>query len=152
MSMELLLRAHENPADPVWSVIFLVLLATAGASYYIYYLIKLAFDEYEGEDRPKHWVQILSLCAWRHKSNLLYYISQGNKIKLQVSLYIFTYYENIIWRLQSQCARLPLGNHSVSGSPPPTTASMWAGLVFWWFHVYSLQPHASSLRLSQHPL
>lgn len=52
--MNLLLRAHENPADPVWSVIFLTFLAAAGASYYIYYLIKLAFDEYGSEDRPKH--------------------------------------------------------------------------------------------------
>jgi len=52
--MNLLLRVHENPADPVWSVIFLTFLAVAGASYYIYYLINLAFSEYEGEDRPKH--------------------------------------------------------------------------------------------------
>lgn len=52
--MNLLLRAHENPADPVWSVILLTILAVAGASYYIYYVMKLAFSEYDGEDRPKH--------------------------------------------------------------------------------------------------
>ena len=50
--MNLLLRAHENPADPVWSVIFLTFLAVAGASYYIYYLIKLAFSEYDVTQLP----------------------------------------------------------------------------------------------------
>ncbi len=53
-TMNLLLRVHENPNDPVWSVIVMVLLALLGTSYYIYYLMVLAADEYEGEDRPKH--------------------------------------------------------------------------------------------------
>ena len=53
-TMNLLLRVHENPADPVWSVIFLTFLAVAGATYYIYYVMNLAFSEYDGEDRPKH--------------------------------------------------------------------------------------------------
>ncbi len=52
--MNLLLRTHENFNDPVWSIIFLVFLACAGASYYIYYILNLAFSEYDGEERPKH--------------------------------------------------------------------------------------------------
>ena len=53
-TMNLILRAHENFNDPVWGVIWMVLLAVLGAGYYIYYLMKLANDEYEGEERPKH--------------------------------------------------------------------------------------------------
>lgn len=52
--MNLILRAHENLNDPVWGVIIMVFLAAMGALYYCYYLLKLAFSEYEGEERPKH--------------------------------------------------------------------------------------------------
>jgi hypothetical protein len=52
--MNLILRTHENFSDPVWSVIFMVILACLGASYYIYYILNLAFSEYEDGERPKH--------------------------------------------------------------------------------------------------
>lgn len=43
--MNLLLHPHTNVNDPVWSVIFMVLLAVAGAFYCIYYI--LGVDERE---------------------------------------------------------------------------------------------------------
>ena len=47
--MNLLLRPLDNPADPVWSVIFMVFLAVAGAFYCIYYILRIAFAELDGE-------------------------------------------------------------------------------------------------------
>jgi hypothetical protein len=43
--MNLLLQPHTNVNDPVWSVIFMVALALAGAFYCIYYI--LGVDERE---------------------------------------------------------------------------------------------------------
>ncbi|ADO99669.1 hypothetical protein RW291109_109 [Cyanophage S-RIM12_RW_29_1109] len=45
--MNLLLRPLDNPGDPVWSVIFMVFLAVAGAFYCIYYILREAFAELE---------------------------------------------------------------------------------------------------------
>jgi len=45
--MNLLLRPLDNVADPVWSVIFMVFLAVAGAFYCIYYILGIAFAELE---------------------------------------------------------------------------------------------------------
>jgi hypothetical protein len=45
--MNLLLRAHTNLNDPVWSVIFMVFLSVAGAFYCIYYILGIAFAELE---------------------------------------------------------------------------------------------------------
>jgi len=45
--MNLLLRPLDNPADPVWSVIILVILAVVLSFGYIVYIIKLAFEELE---------------------------------------------------------------------------------------------------------
>ena len=45
--MNLLLRPLDNPNDPVWSVIFMVFLAVAGAFYCIYYILGIAFAELE---------------------------------------------------------------------------------------------------------
>ena len=39
--MNLLLRLHDNPADPVWSVIFSICLLLVGVMYIIVYLIDL---------------------------------------------------------------------------------------------------------------
>ena len=47
--MNLLLRPLDNPADPVWSVIFMVFLSVAGAFYCIYYILRIAFAELDGE-------------------------------------------------------------------------------------------------------
>ncbi len=45
--MNLLLRPLDNMNDPVWSVIFMVFLAVAGAFYCIYYILGIAFKELE---------------------------------------------------------------------------------------------------------
>jgi len=45
--MNLLLRPLDNVNDPVWSVIFMVFLAVAGAYYCIYYILGIAFAEIE---------------------------------------------------------------------------------------------------------
>ena len=43
--MNLILRPLDNPNDPVWSVIIMVILAVAGAFYCIYYILRMAFAE-----------------------------------------------------------------------------------------------------------
>ena len=43
--MNLVLRPLDNVNDPVWSVIFMVVLAVAGAFYCIYYILGIAFAE-----------------------------------------------------------------------------------------------------------
>ena len=45
--MNLLLRPLDNPGDPVWSVIILVILAVAGALFVIIYILREAFAELE---------------------------------------------------------------------------------------------------------
>jgi len=43
--MNLLLRAHENYNDPVWSVIISIIILLCGVTYYIVYIMRMAFDE-----------------------------------------------------------------------------------------------------------
>ena len=43
--MNLFLRPLENPNDPVWSVIVLIITLLFGVGYYIYYIMSMAFDE-----------------------------------------------------------------------------------------------------------
>ena len=45
--MNLFLRPLDNVADPVWSVIVMVILAVAGAFYCIVYILRIAFAELE---------------------------------------------------------------------------------------------------------
>ena len=47
--MNLLLRAHENVNDPVWSVIILTFLSAALALAYIVYILRMSFDELKDE-------------------------------------------------------------------------------------------------------
>ena len=47
--MNLILRPLENVNDPVWSVIISILILLAGVSYYIVYIMRMAFDELEDE-------------------------------------------------------------------------------------------------------
>jgi len=47
--MELLLRPLENPNDPVWSVIISLIILLAGVTWYIVYIMRMAFDELEDE-------------------------------------------------------------------------------------------------------
>ena len=53
--MELLLRPLENPNDPVWSVIIALIILLAGVTYYIVYIMHMAFDELNdgGSDQPE---------------------------------------------------------------------------------------------------
>ena len=50
LKMNLILRAHENFNDPVWGVIWMIIIALLGTGYYIYYLMKMANEEMEGEE------------------------------------------------------------------------------------------------------
>ena len=60
--MNLLLRPLENSNDPVWSVIFMVFLAVAGAFYCIYYILGIAFAELEdGRTDPTKQEELLQL-------------------------------------------------------------------------------------------
>ena len=45
--MNLLLRPLDNPADPVWSVIILVIIAVGLALGYVIYILREAFAELE---------------------------------------------------------------------------------------------------------
>ena len=53
--MELLLRPLENPNDPVWSVIISIIILLAGVTYYIVYIMRMAFDELNdvGSNQPE---------------------------------------------------------------------------------------------------
>ena len=43
--MNLILRPLDNVADPVWSVIISIIILLAGVTYYIVYIMRMAFDE-----------------------------------------------------------------------------------------------------------
>ena len=45
--MNLLLRPLDNVADPVWSVIISLIILLGGVTYYIVYIMRMAFDELE---------------------------------------------------------------------------------------------------------
>ena len=45
--MNLLLRLHDNPSDPVWSVIILTVIAVGLALGYVIYILRISFAELE---------------------------------------------------------------------------------------------------------
>ncbi len=47
--MNLLLRPLENPNDPTWSVIIGLIIFLSGVTYYIVYIMRMAFDELKDE-------------------------------------------------------------------------------------------------------
>ena len=47
--MNLILRPLDNVADPVWSVIISLIIFLAGVTYYIVYIMRMAFDELKDE-------------------------------------------------------------------------------------------------------
>ena len=47
--MNLILKPLENPNDPVWSVIISIIILLAGVTYYIVYIMRMAFDEMKDE-------------------------------------------------------------------------------------------------------
>ncbi len=60
--MNLLLRPLDNPGDPVWSVIILVILAVVGALFVIIYILREAFAELEnGSHDPPEQKELLQL-------------------------------------------------------------------------------------------
>ena len=60
--MNLLLRPLDNPGDPVWSVIILVILAVVGALFVIIYILREAFAELEnGIYDPPEQKELLQL-------------------------------------------------------------------------------------------
>ena len=60
--MNLLLRPLDNPADPVWSVIILVIIAVGLSLGYIVYILGEAFEELEnGSNDPAEQEELLQL-------------------------------------------------------------------------------------------
>ena len=53
--MNLVLRPLDNVADPVWSVIIFIIILLAGVTYYIVYIMRMAFDELNdgGSNQPE---------------------------------------------------------------------------------------------------
>jgi len=47
--VNLILRPLDNVADPVWSVIISLIIFLAGVTYYIVYIMRMAFDELKDE-------------------------------------------------------------------------------------------------------
>jgi len=47
--MNLILRPLDSVTDPVWSVIISLIILLAGVTYYIVYIMRMAFDELEDE-------------------------------------------------------------------------------------------------------
>ena len=43
--MELFLRPLEDPTDVTWSIIWLLVILLFGVTYYIVYIMRMAFDE-----------------------------------------------------------------------------------------------------------
>ena len=52
--MNLLLRPLENANDPVWSVIILLVILLMGVTYYIVYIMRMAFKELENDGSDQH--------------------------------------------------------------------------------------------------
>ena len=51
--MNLVLRPLENPNNPTWSIIISLVILLFGVSYYIYTIMKLAFEELDDERSNK---------------------------------------------------------------------------------------------------
>ena len=51
--MNLILRPLENSNDPVWSVIISLIILLSGVTYYIVYIMRMAFDELKDDRNPK---------------------------------------------------------------------------------------------------
>ncbi len=53
--MNLILRPLDNVADPIWSVIILLIIFLTGVTYYIVYIMGMAFDELDdgGSNQPE---------------------------------------------------------------------------------------------------
>ena len=47
--MNLILRPLDSVTDPVWSVIISLIILLAGVTFYIVYIMRMAFDELKDE-------------------------------------------------------------------------------------------------------
>jgi len=62
--MNLLLRPLDNPADPVWSVIILVIIAVGLALGYVIYILREAFEELaDGSNDATEQEELLQLSS-----------------------------------------------------------------------------------------
>ena len=52
--MNLVLRPLENANDPVWSVIISLIILLMGVTYYIVYIMRMAFKELENDGTNQH--------------------------------------------------------------------------------------------------
>lgn len=65
--MNLILRTHENFNDPVWSVIWCILILLIGVGYYILYIMRTAFYELEhGTNDTTKSEKLLQLPSHEH--------------------------------------------------------------------------------------
>jgi hypothetical protein len=62
--MNLLLRPLDNPADPVWSVIILVIIAVGLALGYVIYILRESFEELaDGSNDATEQEELLQLSS-----------------------------------------------------------------------------------------
>jgi len=67
--MNLLLRTHEGYNDPTWSVIIGLIIFLAGVTYYIVYIMRMAFDELDyGNNDTTESEELLQLPSDKDKS------------------------------------------------------------------------------------
>ena len=67
--MNLLLRTHESYNDPTWSVIVGLIIFLAGVTYYIVYIMRMAFDELDyGNNDTTESEELLQLPSDEDKS------------------------------------------------------------------------------------
>ena len=67
--MNLLLRTHESYNDPNWSVIIGLIIFLAGVTYYIVYIMRMAFDELDyGNNDTTESEELLQLPSDEDKS------------------------------------------------------------------------------------
>lgn len=61
--MNLILKPLENASDPVWSVIWMIIILVTGTTYYIYKILRLAFAEMNenGNNDPTESKELLQL-------------------------------------------------------------------------------------------
>jgi len=67
--MNLLLRTHEGYNDPTWSVIVSLIIFLAGVTYYIVYIMRMAYDELDyGNNDTTESEELLQLPSDEDKS------------------------------------------------------------------------------------
>ena len=67
--MNLLLRPLENQNDPVWSVIFSIMLLLAGVFYVVYYILGIDERESHGSDDTPESEELLQLPSDRDQQS-----------------------------------------------------------------------------------